>query len=806
MRLDSKPATLGLTALVVLSQAAGCACSGKTDTGSVTRASDTTPSTGSRASSGDTEGGGSTARSDTSPEAAELWDAIDSGAVDPTRYGDGNDQNNELFEAEILARARFELTPISLTGSVHDASGAPLPNATIEVGGQSVTSDSSGFFSVEGLARENTALHVSAPNHKDALTHVHLQRAISVEQFELTPIVLTPANSDVVRFLFGGDTAFGRRFVDPGERTPPLDLPRSDPNALIDAEAPESGTRNAMRHVRPWFQNADFPVVNLETPVTGTPSEYHSTKQYTFYTLPGSMAVFPWLGLSYVSLGNNHLYDYLEDGVLDTLAALDEHGISSSGAGLDPEMAFLPHREALGGSVYSLISMTSVSGSQNPPLYVATDDPTKGGAADLRDDDRVATAIGTERDAGNIVIAQLHTGKEYTYWPSDFARDRMSLSVRSGASLVIGHHPHVAQGFAYEDGTLIVSSLGNLCFDQARLETMLGLLTEIDLRGSEVVAAVANAVYLEDYTPRPATGELAEHLFRRVGEVSENANVVLDGGRARVLPIDRALASSTRRQLVDLAETDTVVDLRPLRRTGESLVGAELLAGPGTLQAGQDILVHGDFEDWDVDEQHFELARWDVTGGSSFPCLSGAHRGAVSLCSVRSGDNRSNSVVALRNRVRVLGEELDQPNKDLSLVGYARGNNAGEMWLEVEYYASVGSRVFGREEVWRQAPGEFGWTFFRADLDMAEDEPGTDPLTDNPHALRFFYFQRPPAEGAGIARLDDLAVVSWRPAHQDALVLTPPNPIDFVRVRGPAGNRALELTWQRATAATADNR
>ena len=44
-------------------------------------------------------------------------------------------------------------------------------------------------------------------------------------------------------------------------------------------------------------------------------------------------------------------------------------------------------------------------------------------------------------------------------------------AVDAGADLVIGHHPHVLQGFEYYADTLIAHSLGNFVFDQDFLLT-----------------------------------------------------------------------------------------------------------------------------------------------------------------------------------------------------------------------------------------------------------------------------------------------------------------------------------------------
>ncbi len=717
-----------------------------------------------------------------------------------TAVGGEQDADNALFEGEVAARLLFAMTPIALSGRVVDELGSAVGGARLQLGNEQRVADADGAFEFEAVTRRNALLRITASGYREELVYVHLARPVSEPEAEVDDVQLLQSAPGRTRLLFGGDTSFGRRFIDPEELADKLSVPDSDPTALIDAANPLPGTRRAMAHVRDLFRSVDFGSVNLETPVTASPSEYHTDKQYSFFSLPESLAVFPWLGVQYVALGNNHVFDYLTDGVSDTLQALDERGIATSGAGLTVEQAFAPHRMEIAGQPFSLISMTSVSGSQNPPLYVATADPPKGGAADLRDDERVTETITAEVDAGRIPIVQLHTGQEYTFEPSQFASNRMSLTVASGAALVIAHHPHVAQGFGFEDGVLIAHSLGNLCFDQARLETMLGLMAQVDMEGARVLRAVGRPMYLEDYTPRPVVGDLAEYLVRRIGEVSVEAAVRNANGLALVAATDTVGGVSGEREQTLSVELDQagvgIVDLRGQRRSGESLASARV--DGATFQWGEDLLGHGDFEDWDVDDDQFELSRWDVTGGSSFPCLSAPYRGAVSLCSVRDAGNQSNSVIPFRNRVRVLGEALGQPNKDLSLVGYVAGDNAGALWIEAQYYASVGDRQFDRETVWQHPAGSYDWEPFSEELRMAEDDPSVDALTANPHALRLFIFHEPPHEGKAIARLDDLAVVSWRRQVAAEATLKTPNPVDFIRVRGSSGKADVTLVWRKS--------
>jgi poly-gamma-glutamate capsule biosynthesis protein CapA/YwtB (metallophosphatase superfamily) len=718
---------------------------------------------------------------------------------------DGGD--DVLFAEEVRARSEYWLTPIAVRGRLISQSGEPLAHATLSLSGRTTSSDAQGEFAFPDLQRMNGTIAIEADGYKSELIFVHLERSVREANVVLDPIVLVKDEPNVVRFLFGGDTSFGRRFLDPAEQAGHLEIPPSNPKALIDSANPAPGTRAALSFVAPLFQSAEFATVNLETPVTGTPKEYHRTKAYVFFTLPESLSVFAWLGVHYVNMGNNHVFDYLTDGMRDTLANLDEYGLAHSGAGLDVADAFVPYHETLGASDYSFMSMTSVTGVENPPLYVAGLDPLtgeeKGGAADLTDTERVAKAISTERALGYLPIVQEHGGAEYTYWPTEHARASMSLAIQSGAALVVSHHPHVAQGFAFEDGHLIVEGLGNLCFDQARHETMLGLMARIDLDGEQVVEARGIPVYLEDFRPRPITGDLASHLLHRIGERSEAASVSIENGKARVVPAEPAATDSvSRSQRLELdvdSSGQTIVDLRSRFVAEESLLEARVAANSASnvaLQAGEDILIYGDFEDWDVDDDYFESKRWDVTGPASYPCLHDPYRGAAALCLYRESKNKSVSVVAFRNRVRVLGEAIEKPQKDLSFVGYVRGDNAGSAEIEMRYYASEGSREFGSETVWQHAPGTYSWGMFTHDLVMPADVPDEDPVTYSAHALRFFVTHEPPQGDAGILRLDDLAIVSWRD-RAESLSLADPNPIQFLRLFAPAGHYTLELVTGR---------
>lgn len=644
-----------------------------------------------------------------------------------------------------------------------------------------------------------------APGYRSTVLAVELRRPLSESDVQLpAAVMLSPKTSDTVRILFGGDVALGRRFLDVTGTTPRTEVPADHPDALIQVSDPEPGSQRVFERVRPYFQAADFRVVNLETPVTDTPVTPHPDKDYCFFTLPGSLPALTWLGVDYVSEGNNHVYDYLQAGLADTLEAVDAAGLGHSGAGLTRDAAFIPWRTRLGGSPYSFLSATSISGDSHADSYVATS--TQGGAADLRDDLRMSRTLATERAAGRLPIALLHVGVEYSAVPGTYALERMQWVAGQGAVLVVAHHPHTPQGLSRFQGALIAQSLGNLAFDQDRVETMLGLLAEVELKGSTLERARLLPVYLEDYRPRPVTGELAERMLRRMADLSRAGGVELVPSASDAVVLPAGVHAATSERTLDLPihlgpSGWAVLDLRGHRQPGESLASAQLSgsgAASGRLRAGRDVLEHGDFEDSDVDEQVDEMPRWDLGDtGASRVCHLAPHRGTAALCQVRAAGAASEAIAAFRNRIRAPGFVEGAPNKALTLVGWSRGRGAGRVHIQARYHASEGDAEFGGEEAWEHAPGTWDWEQLAADLHLPEDPPSATEL-NAPWALRLFVQSAAPGEGDGLVGTDDLAVVAWERTGEVGrpLALPTPHARDFLRVEGAAGDYTVRVTFR----------
>jgi len=227
----------------------------------------------------------------------------------------------------------------------------------------------------------------------------------------------------------------------------------------------------------------------------------------------------------------------------------------------------------------------------------------------------------------------------------------------------------------------------------------------------------------------------------------------------------------------------TIVDLRMLAKSSESLLKAYSNSHDLSVRLGRDILNYGDFEDWDLDDEFLEASRWDTKAASNSICAL-AYSGVAALCSTRNSSNQSDSVTAFRNRTRIMGESTGTPNKSLSLFGYVSGNNAGALKIITRYYSSVGDKTFGESESFSHAGGVFDWQPIIADLHIPADEAEIKDVENNPRSVRFFVRQSPPLSGDGLAVFDEFAVINWESFVNVVLgeeVVTP-HARDFLRM------------------------
>lgn len=231
----------------------------------------------------------------------------------------------------------------------------------------------------------------------------------------------------------------------------------------VEAAMHSEGAGYPFEAARPLFEGADLVIANLEG--TFTDAGIPLAKQYVFATAPELALGLLELPTWGVSLSNNHATDYGVTGLRRTLETLDQHGIAHFGAGLT-------EADARGGVIAGADSAPNIAflGYSDIGETVFASG-TEGGVARanveaIREDVEAMRA----RPDVDVVVVTLHMGTEYTHVVNARQQDLARAAIEAGASLVVGHHPHVLQPveeYRAEDGRrgLILYSLGNFVFD-----------------------------------------------------------------------------------------------------------------------------------------------------------------------------------------------------------------------------------------------------------------------------------------------------------------------------------------------------
>lgn len=196
-------------------------------------------------------------------------------------------------------------------------------------------------------------------------------------------------------------------------------------------------------------------------------------KDYTFRADPSRVEVLDALGVDVAGIANNHVYDYGEEALLDTISTLDEANIAHTGAGKNLKEASEPVYIIVNNQKIAIVAATQIERSTN---YTKEATEDSAGVLKALDPELFCEAISNAKQHADKVIAFIHWGTE---GDEDYGYDQRSLAeafVEAGADAIIGGHTHCLQGIGYVGEVPVVYSLGNFWFNGNKLDTGLARL------------------------------------------------------------------------------------------------------------------------------------------------------------------------------------------------------------------------------------------------------------------------------------------------------------------------------------------
>jgi poly-gamma-glutamate capsule biosynthesis protein CapA/YwtB (metallophosphatase superfamily) len=201
---------------------------------------------------------------------------------------------------------------------------------------------------------------------------------------------------------------------------------------------------------------ADLSFLNLELPLCSEGKPIKKTGS-NLKAHPDCIEAVRDAGFDIVGLANNHIMDYGNKGLEQTILSCKSSGLSICGAGKNLKEAQRITIVERCGLKIAYIAVAehefSIAGEDRP------------GAAPLDPVDNTLQ-IESVRKQADLVFVSTHGGNEYFPFPRPNLRKLSRYFITRGVDGVICHHAHVPGAYEIYKNKPIVYSLGNLIFDR----------------------------------------------------------------------------------------------------------------------------------------------------------------------------------------------------------------------------------------------------------------------------------------------------------------------------------------------------
>lgn len=275
---------------------------------------------------------------------------------------------------------------------------------------------------------------------------------------------------------------------------------------------------DTMNQADVFMVNNEFTFTNRGSALTG--------KQFTFRANPENIWLYKDMGVDIVSTANNHIYDYGEISLLDTLETLESNGISYVGAGKNLAEAMTPAYYTFGDMTIAIVSATQIEKTYVPDTKGATE--TTAGVLRCMDTQNLESAIETASQNADFTILYIHWGTENEAEPDTQQLEQDSVYVDAGADLIIGDHSHCLQPIDMINGVPVVYSLGNFWFNSRTLDSCM-IEATFDVESKSLKSLQFIPCLQSDCYTTKLEGEEAKRVIDYMNSISTNISIDENG-------------------------------------------------------------------------------------------------------------------------------------------------------------------------------------------------------------------------------------------------------------------------------------
>lgn len=235
--------------------------------------------------------------------------------------------------------------------------------------------------------------------------------------------------------------------------------------------------RPSFEYIKPYLQDADITIGNLETTFAGPNKPYAG---YPAFNSPDAYcAALKDAGFDFLVTSNNHSMDTQEDGLLRTIDVIKKNNLGYTGTYLSQRDHDSIRILNIKGVKLAILNYTYGTNGAYPSTQ-------RKYMLNLIDSTEITNAVKLAKlEGAEMILVFYHFGLENIQEPTQAQKDAVKYALEAGAQLVIGAHPHVlgptqvGYSKAINDTAFVAYSLGNFISNQYWRYTDAGVVLKL---------------------------------------------------------------------------------------------------------------------------------------------------------------------------------------------------------------------------------------------------------------------------------------------------------------------------------------
>ncbi len=268
--------------------------------------------------------------------------------------------------------------------------------------------------------------------------------------------------------------------------------------------------RSGFKFLKPYIENSDYAVANLEVTLAGPPFT-----GYPQFSSPSAYARdVKWMGFEALFTANNHSQDRGKSGLINTILTLDSLQIDHTGTFIDSQEfeRNYPFIKTIKGVKIAFLNMTyGTNGlTVEPPTMV-----------NMIDTNSIKRDISKAKDNGaDLIVTFIHWGLEYERKESPVQKNLAQFIADNGSDLIVGMHPHVVQpisNITAVDGRIVpvAYSIGNFVSNQRDRYKNGGILWKVSISSNKSKVKIENHEYLPFWVHKVLPQDIDSNFKKR---------------------------------------------------------------------------------------------------------------------------------------------------------------------------------------------------------------------------------------------------------------------------------------------------